>query len=294
MIVARLPWERCVVAVHALRLLVGAYAVALTSAAGAHEFWILPDRFTAAPGSEVAFALRVGAGWPGEAFPRQPQRIVRFDLVDAEGVRPIEGGAGAEPAGIARVRAAGVAIAVYRSNPASIALEPALFERYLHEEGLEAIVALRAARGQSALPARERYSRAAKSIVAIGAGPAAPRGFDRALGLTLELIPERLPSRLRPGDVLGVRLLHLGRPLAGALVRALPQSAAQAPVSARSDAAGRLRLRLDTPGVWLLNAVHMVEAAPESGADWESIWSTLTFEIPADPGRRFRAPRPPS
>ena len=277
-----------------LGLLAGAWALALALPAGAHEFWILPDRFTAAPGSKLAFGLRVGAGWPGESFPRQPQRIVRFDLVDARGVQPIEGEAGADPAGVAVARAAGVAIAVYRSIPASITLEPALFERYLHEEGLEAIVALRAARGQSETAARERYSRAAKAIVSVGgrAGPA--RGADRALGLTLELVAERLPARLRPGELLPVRLLHRGRPLVGALVRGLPQSGAQAPVAARSDAAGRVRLRLDTAGVWLLNAVHMVEAVPESGADWDSVWSSLTFEIPAAPKPRLRAPRPPS
>jgi len=33
--------------------------------------------------------------------------------------------------------------------------------------------------------------------------------------------------------------------------------------------------------VWLLSAVHMIDAPPGSGARWESLWSSLTFELPA-------------
>jgi hypothetical protein len=30
--------------------------------------------------------------------------------------------------------------------------------------------------------------------------------------------------------------------------------------------------------VWLVKAVHMVPAPAGSGADWESIWASLTFK----------------
>ena len=37
---------------------------------------------------------------------------------------------------------------------------------------------------------------------------------------------------------------------------------------------------LTPPGVWLVKAVHMVPAPAASGADWESLWASLTFEVP--------------
>jgi len=38
---------------------------------------------------------------------------------------------------------------------------------------------------------------------------------------------------------------------------------------------------LDRPGLWLIKAVHMVPAPEGSGAEWESLWASLTFELPA-------------
>ena len=77
-----------------------------------------------------------------------------------------------------------------------------------------------------------------------------------------------------------VRLYYGGKPLKGALVMALQKDRPEPGLSARSDAQGRVRLRLDRPGVWLVKAVHMVPAGKETGADWESFWASLTFEVP--------------
>jgi hypothetical protein len=53
----------------------------------------------------------------------------------------------------------------------------------------------------------------------------------------------------------------------------------------RTDANGRVVLRVDAPGEWLLSTVHM-EACPDPGvADWQSWWASLTFAWPARPGR---------
>jgi uncharacterized GH25 family protein len=76
-----------------------------------------------------------------------------------------------------------------------------------------------------------------------------------------------------------VRLLYENRPLPGALVVAINKGDPAAKLSARSDAQGRVRFRLAKRGVWLIKAVHMVQAAAGSNADWESVWASLTFEL---------------
>jgi hypothetical protein len=53
-----------------------------------------------------------------------------------------------------------------------------------------------------------------------------------------------------------------------------------AKVSART-VGGRASLVLDRPGLWLVKVVHMVPAPEGSGAEWESLWASLTFELPA-------------
>jgi hypothetical protein len=37
---------------------------------------------------------------------------------------------------------------------------------------------------------------------------------------------------------------------------------------------------LSKSGAWLVKAVHMVPARADAGADWESVWASLTFELP--------------
>lgn len=141
------------------------------------------------------------------------------------------------------------------------------------------MIAERARRGESGKPSRELFSRAAKALVQVGGQGSS--GFDRPLGLALELVPEKNPCELGPGEELPVRLLWQGRPLAGALVVALPYSAPEAKRSIRSDRDGRVRFREIGPGVWLLKAVQMMRVADDPSADWRSVWASLTFEVPA-------------
>ena len=47
----------------------------------------------------------------------------------------------------------------------------------------------------------------------------------------------------------------------------------------RTDAQGRVQLSVE-PGQWLVKAVYMKGADAASGADWESVWTALTFEVP--------------
>ena len=263
------------------RLLI-ACALWLATAAQAHEYWLMPSRFSAPAGERIGVGHRVGSGWPGEPLPRNPQRVVRFALVDGRGERPIAGAAGDEPAGTVTLRTTGLSIALYRSTASPVVLEAAQFESYLRDEGLEHVVAWRAARGQSLAPGRERFSRNAKALIAVGAanaGTASGAAADRPLGLALELVAEANLRRLAGGGRLVVRLLHEGRPLAGTLVKAIAEDLAQPRIERRSDAAGRVVFDLPAGGVWLVNAVHIMQAPAGSDYEWDSLWSSLTFEL---------------
>ena len=224
--------------------------------------------------------LVVGQRFRGDALPRNPALIERFVLVSGGGQTPVAGAAADEPAGRVTPAQAGLAWIAYRSLESPLSLDAEKFDEYLHEEGLESVVAERARRGESGRPSRELFSRAAKSLVQ--AGGSGNAGFDQPLGLALELVPERSPYALRRGEELPVRLLWQGRPLAGALVSALPYASPEAKQSLRSDRDGRVRFRGIGPGVWLVKAVQMVRVADDPHADWRSVWASLTFEVPAE------------
>lgn len=250
----------------------------VSSPALSHDFWIEPSSFHPPAGSELAVSLRVGEHFRGDPVPRVDPRIVKFVLASASGDTPIGGLPAADPAGLVRVVSPGLAVIGYRSQRTAITLEAEKFEKYLADEGLDAVLKARKTRGEQGKAGNEVYSRCAKSLIAVdGTGKT---GFDRALGFTVEIVAESNPVTLHAGDSMRVRVLHEGEPLAGALVKAIALDDPDNTLSARSGKDGRAAFRLARKGVWLVKTVHMVPAPRETGADWESLWASLTFEIP--------------
>jgi hypothetical protein len=79
-----------------------------------------------------------------------------------------------------------------------------------------------------------------------------------------------------------VRLLFRDQPLEGALVVALPKDAPEKKLEARTDSSGPRRARARR-GAHLAREGRSTwwRLPAGSGADWESLWASLTFEIPA-------------
>ena len=277
--------------------------VAAGSGLAAHDFWLEPSTFAPGVDEPVRIHLRIGERFAGESLARNGSLIEKFVIVGPSGERPVLGRDGMDPAGLVRLDAPGIWFVGYRSRPSAVELAPEKFEQYLREEGLEHIIQERVARKETLLPVRERFSRSVKSILRYG-GDQAVQGYDRALGMTLEFVLDADPARASGGRV-PVRLLRDGRPLPGALVvayrkdssAAFPGPASQGKAAesreanesleankskealrARTDKDGRIVLPVSS-GVWLLKSVYMERAAAGSGADWESVWSALTFMV---------------
>jgi uncharacterized GH25 family protein len=256
-------------------LLVPAFWLA-AAAALAHDFWIEPSSFRPPVGSDLAVFLRVGQDFEGEPVPRNPDLIRKFVLVSGGAESPIDGLPGTDPAGQVRVPGPGTLWIAFRSGRKPISLEAEKFEAYLVEEGLERISRIRRERGESGKTGREVFSRSVKSLVS--GGGVEDAGFDRALGMTLELVPRKDPRKIPPGGVLPVSVFADGKPAEGVLVVAMPREAPGEKVRARTDSRGEVALRLPRQGVWLVKAVHMTAAPEGVDADWESVWASLTFE----------------
>ena len=262
-------------------------ALALAPAtAPAHEFWVEPSRFSLEPGERIGVRLCVGDGFEGWSLPRDPRRIEKFVAEGATGAVPVVGLEGSDPAGAVRLVAPGGYIVTYRSNRAFTVVPSADFEQYVSEKGLEKAEARRGKRSAGRGGVREAYSRHSKALVNVGKpGTAA---FDRALGLRLELVAESALSRADADTPRSFRLLHEGEPLVGALVTATRPGTADPDQRVRTDSGGRAQLTLHAPGMWRIAAVHMLAAPDNVAADWESLWASLTFELPS-PGGAGRA-----
>jgi uncharacterized GH25 family protein len=240
--------------------------------AWAHEFWLEPSAFTAAPRTRVAVRLCVGDGYQGQSLARDAGRIEEFFILGPDGKRDVAGLDGVDPAGFTRLQAAGPHVIAYRSNRAFTEQPDAEFVAYLHEDGLEAIIPRRAGQDQPGRLVRESYSRYAKVLVRANDDAAI---VDRPLGLALEVIAESTTT---------FRLLYAGEPLAGSLLKAMRLGGTDGEMSTRTGADGRGSFQLDSPGVWRVSAVHMTRPLADVDAEWDSLWASLTFEVPGATG----------
>lgn len=252
------------------------FAISMTPIV-AHDMWIEPTAFSPAAGEIVGVRLRVGQDLLGDPLARDPKLVNQFVVVDSEGRKPLVGRDGGDPAGYLRVAGPGLHVVGYFSNPSVADLTADKFNQYLKEEGLDAIAAARAKRNETNSPVHEQFSRCAKSLVL--SGPAAESQGDKALGFTLELVAERNPYTLHAGEELPVRLTYQNRPLEGTLVVAINRLNPASKQSARTDRAGRVKLKLPSNGMWMIKAVHTLPAAAGTNADWSSYWASLTFEL---------------
>jgi len=259
------------------RLVVAAAFAVMSVPLAAHDMWIEPTTFFPHVGEIVSLKLRVGQDLLGDPLLLDPSLVNQFVVKDGEGTRPVVRRDGRDPAGLVRLAAPGVHVIGYRSNPSAIEIPADTFNRYLKEEGLDGVSAQRASRNETRAPAREIFSRCAKSLVF--SGSIADAQGDRPLGFPLELVAERNPYGLRADQDLPLRLTYEDRPLAGALVVAINRVNPAEKLSARTDADGRVRFKLRRDGLWLIKAVHMVPAPQGAQAEWASYWASLTFEM---------------
>ena len=259
----------------AMKTITCALVLTLLGAANlaAHYTYIVPHQFRVVSGETIVVGFHSGDGFPDstavlrrlrEPAIHSPRGRLAIDGLKEDGKRL---------AATFKVADAGHLILTAVNAAAVEEMKPAPFEEYLLEEGLGHIVAARKERGEAEKPGKERYTMYAKTILLSGGTQG--DGYKTAVGLPLEIVPEKDPYALPPGDALPVRVLLRGAPAPNLEVRATAV-AGKATVIGTTDAQGRVSVPV-SKGLWRLHTIHMERAAGD--VDWESLWTTLTFEV---------------
>jgi uncharacterized GH25 family protein len=240
-------------------------------AASAHEFWLEPTAFDTSAGRPIGVYVCNGSGFEGWSLPRDSTRIEEFIAVGPDGSHLVVGHDGTEPAGLVRLTSPGGYVVVFRSNRAMTMQRDEKFDEYLQEKGLDEVLATRSKEGHHGGKVRESFSRYAKALVWVGQPPGRAAFTDRALGLPLEIVAENTST---------FRVLYGGKPLPRALVTAMRPGTTDVGITARTATDGRVQFKLRDGGAWRISAVHMVAPSKDIDADWDSLWASLTFELP--------------
>jgi hypothetical protein len=177
----------------------------------------------------------------------------------------------------ARFSKPGVAVVWVESKPRSLELKPAEVKEYLEEIGAwESVGRKWESDGKGKW--RESYTKHAKTYVRVGR-PEEDDSWSRPVGMELELVPESDPTQVAAGGELPLRLLKNGEPVPDVAVGLVAGNAKSGSLS-KTDSEGRVRLRLDRGGWWLIRAT-VLEPSSKPDLDWESRFSTLTVFVGA-------------
>lgn len=253
----------------------------LASPLSAHEFWIEPEVFALEEGAPVMAQTLVGSELKGATYSYNPQNFTRFEIVTDAGVQPVEGRLGDKPALNMVPEGSGLATIVHVTRDYSLTYrEWEKFTAFCEHKDFTWAIDRHLERGLGQERVYERYSRHAKSLVALGDGA----GADRAVGLLTEIVAEANPYTDDLSGGFPVRVLYEGAPRADAQVELFERDAAGEVTIRlyRTDDQGRAMVEVKPGHFYLVDAVVMreLEVAEDTDPAWESLWASLTFEVP--------------
>jgi len=259
-------------------LVLGACFLAGASHLRAHDLWIVPGRFHLNPGERIRIFLNSGDEFPKSDSLVGEFRIASFNLYSATEQIPLSRFVVDGKSLTAEMKAPpkGTVVLGLATKPRLVRLKADEFNEYLKEEGLLRVLEEREQRGETADAVVERYTKWAKAILAVGEGD---DSWKKNLGMRIEIVPEVDPCATKVGGELSVRVLFDGEPLSGSTLVGARAGGPPKELEGITDDEGRARLAIGEAGRWYIRTIHMIRLVDDPETQWESFWTTLTFEV---------------
>lgn len=253
-------------------------SIALAASSLAHDTWLIPDRFVVARDTQVLLDLTSGMSFPSLEtsikLERLERALCRFSGHTSELTNIV-----AAPKSLSfkvRLVDAGIATLWVELKPRSLQLTADKVKEYLDEIDAPKAIREEWARARRPRRWREAYTKHSKTFVRVGE-PQSDHSWAEPVGLRLEIVPEKDPTDLRVGDEFPVRVLKHGTPFSGFPVGIVFEGRSGGKL-ARTDAEGRVTLRLDRGGRCLVRGTELRKSS-QAGVDWESDFTTLTVRV---------------
>ena len=260
--------------------LTGGLVVLLLSGLFSHDFWLVPEKYRAKPGETLVLSANTGMDFPKSLSAVTPGRLDQFMLVSASGKKDLKDYKTEGNSLTTEITCgeSGTYVVGASLKPNEIRLTAVEFNEYLQLDGLPDIYELRKREGILDKDAVEHYSKYPKTIIRVG--DRLDETPTKPLGLALEIVPQVNPYRLKNGDHLNVIVLFRGKPLPGAdIAWSFPGRGDSFAGSIKTDAQGKASVPLTQAGPYVIRLTHM-EWVKLQTHEWESFWTSLTFEVP--------------
>jgi len=245
----------------------------------AHEFWLQTGKFRYNVGDEMYVEFMVGENFQGEPWDLTKHQVERLEIHQSATVKRLEKQV-TQTKGknlTYKFDREGTHLVALESNFASIELEAEAFNKYLEEDGLDNILDDRKKSGRMNDGAKEFYKRYAKLIVQCGSKM--DQTYRRSAGFRYEIFPMKNPAELKPGDYLDCQVMWERRPAANVMVKVWSHVGNRIFLqNIYTEKDGTIRFPISSAGPWMVSSVKMIPSE-QPGADYQSQWASLVFEI---------------
>jgi hypothetical protein len=240
---------------------------------------LVPGKFVLRPGEKTRVFLNSGDEFPESESLVGEFRIRSFSLTSATETQHLTKFLTDGKSLTAEITAPeeGSAVLAVAVKPRLVRLKADEFNEYLEEDGLARILEERREREEIDDSVVERYTKWAKAILNIADGE--DDTWKKPVGLKLEIVPEVNPQGIGPGDTLTVRVLFENEPLPGLTLVGGRAGGPRQELRVVTDSEGRAGLLISHSGRWYLRTIHMIRVEDDPQIQWESFWTTLTFEV---------------
>ena len=257
----------------ALRLRSFALLLIASTPALAHDTWFQPEALDAA--GRWTLLLGTGNHYPLLEIPLAAEALQQAGCRQRdEAAQPLAPQGAIDKALRLRTPSATGGLSCWaQSLPFEIELPPDKITIYLKEiNASPAVHAAWAGMRAHGLPWKERYAKHARIEL-----PGTQAARRAAPGMAMDAVPLGDPTGWHRGDTAGFQLLRDGQPLADFAVE-LRNERAPVGLWLRSDAQGRVQVRLPLAGRWVLRGTDL-RASNERPGTWDSRFITLAFEV---------------
>jgi len=174
----------------------------------------------------------------------------------------------------------GTHILMIETTSASSILPADSFNAYLKEEGLTPIKLDRENKQLETADGREIYSRRGKALIQIGPlNEAASSNYvTQPLGLTLEIVPQTNPYAINAGEPLTSTIYYRGKPTQGVTIGLISLDTELGLIDIqKTNSKGEVTFKRPETGEWMLHAVWSDPLEDTRMADYDTIFSSLSF-----------------
>ncbi|MEL7165357.1 MAG: DUF4198 domain-containing protein [Pseudomonadota bacterium] len=261
------------------RLLLAVWCVILPGYATAHEFWIAPEPYMVQSGDNLVARLINGEDFAGVGLSYIERRIARFEVIHNGTAQKVTARMGDNPALDIDAPGDGLVVVVHETTPSIITYKTwEKFQKFADHKDFSDWRARHNALGFPEPPFKERYTRHAKALMAVGNGA----GSDAATGMKTEFVA--LTNPYAPGfdGQMRVRVLLDGAPRADVQVEVFDRAAPDDVTITlhRTDTNGVATIPVTRGHDYLFDAVTLAPISDSDRASWDTYWAALTFTVP--------------